>query len=140
MVEQDIREIELDGALGPVKNLRRVIRSVPKLTVTLMEMTLAQLKRSIPASASSTSGSFDVITRSTTTIAAGDYLTNIAIVAEVQTLTNPVVVKVKNALLDQPFNLTTTDKDEGSLPLEVTGHYLDTDLDTEPWEIKWPTS
>lgn len=139
-VEQEIREIELDGALGPVKNLRRITRSVPKLTVTLLEMTLAQLKRVLPASASSTSGDFDVITRITNVIAAGEYLPNIAIVAEVSGQSNPVIVKVKNALFVGPFTLTTTDQDEGVLPLEVEGHYLDSDLDTEPWEIKWPNT
>ena len=113
---------------------------MPKLTVTLLEMTLAQLKRILPASASTTSGDFDLITRITNVIAAGDYLPNIAIVAEVSGQTNPVIVKVKNALFVGPFTLTTTDQDEGVLPLEVEGHYLDSDLDTEPWEIMWPNT
>lgn len=139
-IEQDIREIELDGALGPVKGLRRIIRSVPMLTFTLLEFTLARLKDTLPASASATSGSFDVITRVTSSIADSFYLTNIALVAEVSTLTNPVVCKVKNALLAQQTALTTTDKDEGTLPLEAVGHYLTSALDTEPWEIKWPAS
>ena len=139
-IEQEVREIELDGALGPVKNLRRIIRSVPKITCTLLELTLDQLKRSLPASASATLTNWDDITRNTTTIPAGDYLTNIAIVAEVSGQSFPVIVKVKNALFDMPFSLTTTDKDEGTLGIEVTGHYLDTDLDTEPWEIRWPNT
>jgi len=139
-IEQDVREIEIDGALGPIKNLRRIVRSVPKLSCTLLEMTLAQFKRMLPSSASSVSGSFDVITRITNAIAAGAYYTNIAIVAEMASLTNPVVVKVKNALFTGPFALTTTDQDEGTLPIEAEGHYLDTDLDTEPWEIKFPQS
>lgn len=137
-IEQEIREIEIDGALGPIKNLRRITRSVPKLSCTLLEMTLAQFKRMLPASASSVSGSFDVITRITNALAAGTYLTNVAIVAEMASLTNPMVVKVKNALFTGPFALTTTDQDEGTLPVEAEGHYLDTDLDTEPWEIKFP--
>ncbi len=139
-VEQEIREIELDGALGPVKNLRRITRSVPKLSVTLLEMTLVQLKRILPASTSSTSTTWDVITRVTNVLAAGDYLPNVAVVAEVSGQSSPVIVKVKNALFVGPFALTTTDQDEGVLPLEVEGHYLDSDLDTEPWEIMWPNT
>ena len=139
-VEQEIREIEIDGALGPIKNLRRITRAVPKLTCTLLEMTLAQFKRMIPASASTSSAPHDVITRITNVLAAGDYLTNVAIVAEMSGQTNPVIVKVKNALFTGPFSLTTTDQDEGTIPVEVEGHYLDTDLDTEPWEIKFPQS
>lgn len=139
-IEQEIREIEVDGALGPVKNLRRITRAVPKLTVTLLEMTLVQFKRTLPASASAASAPFDTITRVTNAFAAGDYLTNVAIVAEMATLTNPLIVKVKNALFTGPFGLTTTDQDEGTLPMEAEGHYLDSDLDTEPWEIKFPQS
>lgn len=137
-IEQDIREIELDGAMGPIKGLRRIIRSVPMLTFTLMEFTLARLKDTLPASASTAAGSFDVITRITATIADSFYLTNVALVGEVAGQTNPVVCKVKNALLTQATALTTTDKDEGSLPVEAVGHYLTSALDTEPWEIKWP--
>jgi len=139
-IEQDIREIEIDGALGPVKNLRRITRAVPKITVTLLEMTLLQFKRSLPASTSASAAPFDDITRSTNAIAAGDYLTNIAVVAEMANKTNPVQVKVKNALFTGPFALTTVDQDEGTLPLEAEGHYLDTDLNTEPWEIEFPQS
>lgn len=139
-IEQDVREIEVDGALGPVKNLRRIVRSVPRLTVTLLEMTLGQFKRALPAATSSAAAPFDDITRATNAIAAADYLTNVAIVAEMANKTNPVVVKVKNALFIGPFALTTTDQDEGTLPLEAEGHYLDSDLDTEPWEIKFPQS
>ena len=139
-IEQEIREIEVDGALGPVKNLRRITRAVPKLTVTLLEMTLVQFKRQLPASASASSAPFDTITRITNAIAAADYLANIAIVAEMATLTNPLIVKVKNALATGPFAITTTDQDEGVLPMEFEGHYLDSDLDAEPWEIKFPQS
>jgi len=137
-LEQEIREIPVDGALGPVKNLRRLVRIMPRLSFTLMEMTLAQFKRSIVGSASALSGNWDIITRITADIAAADYLTNVALVAELSGTTSAVICKVKNALFVSNFALSTTHQDEGSLPLEAVGHYLDTDLDTQPWEIKFP--
>lgn len=139
-IEQEVREIPLDGALGPVKNLRRITRSMPRLTFTLMEFTLTDLKRFLPSSASVTNGNWDDITRNTSAIASGQYLTNVALVAEVSGTSNPVICKVKNALFTAAFALTTVDKDEGNLPLEAVGHYLDTDLDTEPWEVRWPNT
>lgn len=139
-IEQEIREIPLDGALGPVKNLRRITRSMPKLTFTMLEFTLADLKRYLPEAASTPNGNWDDITRSQANIASGTYITNVALVAELSGTTQPVICKVKNALFIQSFALTTVDKDEGNLPLEAVGHYLDTDLDTEPWEIRWPNT
>ncbi len=140
VVNQEIREIELDGALGPVKGLRRITRSTPVLTFTLLEFTLTTLKNILPASASASSSPYDTITRIVSSVADSFYLTNVALVAEVSTLTNASVCKVKNALLDAAPSLTTTDKDEGTIDLEATGHYLSSALDTEPWEIKWPQS
>lgn len=142
MVDQEVREIPLDGALGPVKNLRRITRMVPRLTFTLMEFTLARLQDFLPGSSSTTAATnWDAITRATGgALVAGDYLTNVALVAEVSGTTNPVICYVKNALFIQNFSMTLTDKDEGNLPLEAVGHYLDSDLDTEPWEIRWPKS
>lgn len=70
----------------------------------------------------------------------GDYITNVAIVGNVSGKTYPVVCMVKNAIVDAGFALATAPRDEVVPTIVFTGHFEVTNLDTEPWEIRWPNS
>ena len=69
-----------------------------------------------------------------------DYIDNVAIVGNVSGKSKPVICMVKNALADTGFSLSTAPRDEAVPAIVFTGHYDPDDLDTEPWEIRWPNS
>jgi len=69
-----------------------------------------------------------------------DYIDNVAIVGNVSGKSKPVICMVKNALADTGFSLATAPRDEAVPAIVFTGHYDPSDLDTEPWEIRWPNS
>lgn len=68
------------------------------------------------------------------------YVDSVAIVGTLTGKTNPVIIKITNALCDAGLNLKMTPKDEAVVALTFTGHYLDTALTTEPWSIEYPAS
>lgn len=69
-----------------------------------------------------------------------DYIDNVAIVGNVSGKSKPVICMVKNALADAGFSLATAPRDEAVPSIVFTGHYDPDDLDTEPWEIRWPNA
>ena len=73
-------------------------------------------------------------------IADSDYIDNVAIVGNVSGKSKPVICMIKNALADAGFSLATAPRDEAVPSIVFTGHYDPDDLDTEPWEIRWPNS
>lgn len=136
-VEREDREVEIDGAYhGPFKELVRNVREVPKLEFTLLEVSLAQLVRMLRGSEVS-DGTHNTITPSRT-IASGDYLTNIALVATVNGTSTPCVIVIKNALERDNWTFTTSDQDEGRLAVTIYGHYSLSAATIPPYEILWP--
>jgi len=73
-------------------------------------------------------------------IADTDYITNVAIVGNVSGKTYPVICIVKNVLADAGFALSMAPRDEAVPSIVFTGHYTTDDLDSEPWEVRWPNS
>jgi len=69
-----------------------------------------------------------------------DYIDNVAIVGNVSNKNYPIVCMVKNALADTGFSLSTAPRDEAVPTIVFTGHFSGNDLDTEPWEIRYPNS
>lgn len=140
-IEQDIREMEADGAHAPVKGSRRIVRSKAVLTVNFLEHTLTNLKRLIVGSSSATFNTdWDAITRSLA-MGASDYLADVTLVAEVSgTTTGACAFKLDNSIVDSNFELSLTDKEEGVIAATFTAHQDPSDLDTEPWTIYWPNT
>jgi len=67
-----------------------------------------------------------------------DYIANVAIVGNVSGKTYPIICIVNNALADAGFSISTAPRDEAVPVIIFTGHYDPDDLDTEPWEIRYP--
>lgn len=131
-----IRRIDPDGAKGPVKGFRRIEEVIATLTVNLMEITEANLLKALAGS----SAVANVITGAE--IDDADYIDKVAIVGTITGFdgtTAPIVCVLSNVLVDGPFTLNLNPKDEAVLQLVFTAHYLDSDLDTEPWEITYPS-
>ena len=68
------------------------------------------------------------------------YIDNVVIVGTITGKSNPVIVKITNALCDAGFSLSLAPKDEAVPEITFTGHYVNTDLDTEPWSVEYPDS
>jgi hypothetical protein len=136
-IEQEVREMEADGAHGPVKGSRRIVRVTAKLTINFLEHKLDNLKRLLVGSSSAAFNvDWDAITRDMS-IQASDYLSDITLVGEVSGK-GPCAFKIDNVIADSNFELSLTDKEEGVIAATFTAHQDPADLESEPWTIYWP--
>lgn len=142
VIEQEIKEMEVDGARGPVKGGRRIVMVKATLTVNFIEHKLDGLKRALVGSDSAAFlTSWDAITRDLV-IADVDFLDDVTIVGEVSGDAGGMAIKLDNVIADGNFELTFADKEEGVVAMAFTAHFdpalLGADDDTEPWTIYWP--
>jgi hypothetical protein len=68
------------------------------------------------------------------------YSDSVAIVGTIQGQTDPIIIKITNALCDAGLSIATAPKDEAVIKVVFTGHYLSTALDTEPFSITYPST
>ena len=142
-IEQEIKDMEVDGARGPVKGGRRITMVKASLTINFIEHTLTNLKRALVGSESATFDvDYDAITRALV-IEDADFLSDITIVGEVSGDTDAMAISLKNVIADGNFEVTLADKEEGVIAMTFTAHFTPTDLgagtDTEPYVLYWPT-
>lgn len=142
VIEQEIKDMEVDGARGPVIGSRRITMIKATLTVNFIEHTLTGLKRALVGSDSAAfETNWDAITRDLV-IADADFLDDITIVGEVSGDSDAMAVKLNNAIADGNFELTFADKEEGVVSMAFTAHFDPADLgsgdDSEPWTLYWP--
>lgn len=137
-VEREDREVEVDGAKGPIKGLRRIISHSATLEVTFLEMT-RDLFLDLTLGTATSDGTHDTITPANN-IKDSDYFTNIALVGNVSGSSDEVVLLLKNGLPGNEWDIETGDEDEGQLSVTFESHYDPSSLDTPPYEIKWPVA
>lgn len=141
-IEQEIRQMEVDGAKGPVKGDKRIIRVSPQIKANFIEISKDILQLALPGAdvanfPSTGDKTHDEVTRALQ-IALGDYVDNIAIVGECAGSTGAVVCGIKNALANGNLELGFADGDESVIAITFTGHFDTSDLDAEPWFIRYP--
>lgn len=140
-IQLEQREMEVDGARGPVKGGKRIVGINVSITANFLEMSDALLLAMNPAATSASYGTpqtHDLITRAAD-IADADFLDNITIVGNTTASdTNYIIIVLENALADGNFENSMTDKEESVIPVTFMGHFLPTDLVTEPWKIYNP--
>ncbi|MHA1302194.1 MAG: hypothetical protein ACTSPI_00640 [Candidatus Heimdallarchaeaceae archaeon] len=142
VIEQDVKEMEMDGAKGPVKGARRIIEVRARITANLLELTADNIQKALAGSAaedypSAEGKTHDKITR-VRDISDSDYLTNVALVGRISGSDNNFIGIVKNALAVENFELTTEPREEGVIEVTFEAHFDPSDLDSEPWEIYFP--
>lgn len=140
-IEDDNREMTVDGAPGAVKGSFRRVRTTATLSVNLLEITTSSLKMQLPG-AESVDGvqgtdTHDTITRSTQ-ISAGDYYKNITLLVAKNGTSEPFMFKLKNAIALDGLEFGASDDDETVTSVEFTATFDPADLATEPWEISNP--
>lgn len=141
-IETEYRDMPVDGAKGSVKGGRRITSVSATLTANFLEHSATLMSRVLPGSSVAdypdTPGkTHDSITRALQ-IALTDYATNVAIVGEVSGSSAPVIIIIKNALVDGNFELALADAEESVLAAAFKAHFDPSDMDTEPWEIRYP--
>lgn len=141
VVEQEIKDMPVDGAKGPVKGGRRITKVTAKLTLNMIEWTTDIIKLALPGASEADypaiTPTHDLITRALA-IALTDYQDNVALIGEVSGTTDPVVVTISNALGTGNFELAMSDNEEGVCKLELTAHFDPDSLDAEPWAVYYP--
>lgn len=145
-VEQEVKIIEVDGSKGPLKGARRITESTAKLKANLLELTTANIMLAMVGTTATNwtdltsapaTNTHDEIRR-VRNIADLDYIKNIAIVGRVTGTNENIICMLYNALADEGLELAFEDKEEGVLELNFTAHFDPSDLDTEPWAIRFP--
>ena len=136
-IEQDIKDIIIDGVKGPVKGGRRFIKVNAKLTCNFIEHTLNLLQMALPGSETTSTPDHIKLSRNLT-ITDDDYVDNIVIIAQMAGTDQTVICGVKNALADGNFEMGTEDSNERGLQITFTAHFDKLTLDEEPWVLMYP--
>ena len=133
-VEQDVRIIERDGAMGKEKGLRRVIREDAMLTVRIMDMSIDNIKLALAGS--TLDGTGKIITNTQEgVIADSEYLDNITLIGE-DLEGKTKVITLYNALGDNGLTWNMVDKDESVVEIQFSGHHDPTDKTAPLYEIE----
>lgn len=132
VVEQDVRVIERDGALGKEKGLRRIIKEDATLTVKLMDMSIANLKMAL---AGSTATSTKVKSTLDGTIQTSEYFTNITLIGTDLEGKNKIIT-LNNPLVDNGLSIEMSDKDESVVEVVFAGHRDPTNAATPLYTIE----
>ncbi len=138
ILEREIREIPVDGVMGPTKGFRRRSRVVATIETNAMELFPNNLQRIVAgAEVDDSDPDFTIITGGP--VEDGDYISNIAIVGTIHGNDKPFVGIILNALPESPFTIPLAPQDESVIAMKWTGHFDPATPYTEPWEIWLPS-
>lgn len=129
VVEREYRIIEADGDYGPVKGRIRKIRSVAKLTINALELSISNIRKFFPA----TRTQDDTIVLGDTDVATADYH-QVSFVGKTASGAS-VSIYVLNAINLENFDLGLVDKEEVVASITFTSTYLEASRDQEEWAI-----
>ena len=138
-VDQIIEDMGYDGRGKHVKGGRRIVSVQPYIEANVIEVSPELIADALPASTRKHYSTYNEIKRALQ-IALADYCDNVAIVGEVLGKNAPIVCIIKNALCVSNFDMQNADGDEAVLTLKFAGHFDEDDLDTDPWEIRYPNA
>ena len=131
-----LREIPVDGSLGPVKGFVRRQRSAPTLVVNALEITEENVEVALAGAANDTKGAFQKITGGE--ITDDDYIDNVAIATTLKGADHPIVIVLHNVMVMEAPEWSLTDKNEMVLGITFTAHTLVDSPNTEAFAIYHP--
>jgi len=145
-IEQEIKDMAVDGAKGPVKGSRRITRVNVKLVCNFIEHSADLWEHALPGSEYAADfattiepvDAYHVEFRRSLEIALADYIDNVVIIGQVTGTDQAVVCGIKNALADGNFEMAFVDNEETGLTVQFTGHFDPDALDEEPWILWYP--
>jgi len=134
-VEQDMRQVEVDGHRSPIVGGRRVISETARITGQLLEMTEDNLSTIITGSDATSP-----IQRMSDLPNDGDYVGEVKLIGRIQGSSSNFEGILKNALNDGGFEIETSDENEATIGVQFTAHTPIEEPDASPWSISFPTS
>lgn len=137
-----VRQIEVDGVKGKAKGLTVIDSWDVNMTANMLEVTIESLKLSLASATSAVDAeNYPGYTqiKANNYIALTDYIDNITWVGTISGSDKPVIIQIYNVLNTNGLSIKTQDKNEVVTALTLTGHYDDTDLDSPPFAIYYPT-
>lgn len=139
-IEQEMREVEVDGLKGRGKGNTVITTENPSLLVNLKELTAQNVSLAIAGGNVDTADTnYDIIT-SKGKIELNDYLDNVAFVGRLSGSSKPVVIVVENVISLEGLTLNTADDAEAVIPIRFQGHYSEGNVSdgSAPFKIYWP--
>jgi len=118
VVEQDVKTIERDGALGKEKGLRRIIKEDAMMTARILDASKENIQMALRGAALA---STTITSTLTGTIADAEYLTNITWIGEDMEGKSKIIT-LFNAMSDNGLSFSFNDKDEAVLEIVFAGH------------------
>ena len=125
-IENEYREIEVDGTFTKYVGQKVLMASNATLTTNVKEVTAEAVRMAIngvKTTATELDGGtdYDVVTGKGR-LENSDYLPNIGLVGEISGSTEPVIVILDNALCTSGLEFSTTDDDEAVITLTFEAH------------------
>lgn len=150
-VEQELREMEIDGLKNPAMGARRLTGGSATLAINNLEMSPENLLIMFPGAAQNavdlgaTGGTTHQRISRNRNLQLSDYITNVAIVQEVLGKTQRMVYIVKNAINTENFEVSTSPDDEVVVACTFGAHIDlstldDTGQTEEAWEVYVPVA
>jgi hypothetical protein len=141
VIEQETREVEVDGVKSRAKGGTILVSENANLTVNLKELTADNIALAIAGSTvslSDVSGYKEITGKGR--IELEDYTDSIALVARLSGSDKPVIVVLYNVLSMEGFTLPTEDEGEATVALNLGAHYDIDEAGNElpPYKIYWP--
>ena len=133
---RSLREIPIDGQLGPTKGFVRRENVRPTLTVNLVEISRANLARAIAGLIETAAGDYQKITGGE--ITAATYLDNVGLVTTYAGEDEPILLVITNALAHEAPTFNLQNRNELVLPVTFIGHIDPDEPYVEPWMIYHP--
>lgn len=141
LVNREYRDIEVDGARGVIKGLRRIIKESASIEGSLLEVKLATIQAMLPGTSTANyptaTPTHDEIS-STGQIKETDYFKNIAVVGKISGSDKPFVGIIYNAIGESDFAIDCKDKDEATLDTKFIATFDPTNLTSSIWKIRLP--
>lgn len=131
-----LRQIPVDGLLGPAMGFVRRQNSAPTLTVNLIEATIENLQYAIAGLVTEAAGDFTRITGGE--ITDESYLENVALFTRYKATQVPIVLVIYNALAHEAPSIGLTHGSESVLAVTFTGHVDPAAPNAEVWDIFHP--
>lgn len=112
----------VDGYSMPVKEAQKIVKRVAKLTTTLKEMTLENLKLMMGAADITKAASSDTmdVVQPRLDLKESDFLTNICVIAPILKEGIYAIVEFDNPLNTNGCNLSLANNESGGAELEIT--------------------
>ena len=159
-VETEYKQVEVDGAPGPVVGDQRIVSVTATLTANFIEMSRQLLAMAVPGVETVGNSAqintpmnnpydeagilidnvnyYEIKRKLEKTLPNFRYFDNIVIAAELSGSKRPVICGIKNAIANSNLQLSFADKDESVLAITFRGSFDPNDLTEEPWFIRYP--